>query len=402
VTRRASPLSVRRRAKARSTDAADAFGRLPEYTVGVEEELMLLDPITLGLVSGADDVVRSAADPERIKQEIRQSMVEIASSPALTTDDLHRELRMLRRDLLASAARHGCRVAAAGAHPFSRAETQELTDKPRYRYVAGISGWVGRRSTAVCGTHVHVGLGSAEKALGVMEAILPDLPLIAALAASSPLWEGQDTGFASARLAVRSELPRSGMPPLFRSYADYREQLGQLRAAGLVPDASYLWWDVRLQERLGTIEVRILDAQPSVHDTAAFAGLVQSLARYHGTRWDQGERVESPRLLVDENRWQAVRHGMSATLVGRNGAPVTARAALDTMLDAVAEDATSVGAAWVLDHLSDLADRGGPAVAVRDRFVLTDDAREATVYLVETGEKSVRGTGEVSDAIRTH
>jgi len=360
---------------------------------------MLLDPVTLALVPRADDVVRAAADPHRVKQEIRQSMVEIASSPAVTTDDLHRELRALRRTVAEVGARNDCLLAAAGTHPFSIAELQELTDKPRYRYVAGVSGWVGRRSTAVCGTHVHVAVGSADKALGVMEALLPDLPVIAALAASSPLWEGQDTGFASARLAVRAELPRSGLPPTFRSHAHYRETLDQLRRSGLVPDASYLWWDVRLQERLGTIEVRLLDAQPSVRDTAALAGLVQSLVRHLGSRWDHGERVAAERMIVGENRWQGVRHGMSATFVGSRGRPVAARAELDSLLSRVAEDAAAVGATWVLHHLSDLADRGGPATAIRDRFVVTDDPLEVTRHLIDTGADSVRGTPALPDPV---
>jgi len=360
---------------------------------------MLIDPVTLALVPRADDVVRAAADPHRVKQEIRQSMVEIASSPAVTTDDLHRELRALRRTVAEVGARNDCLLAAAGTHPFCIAELQELTDKPRYRYVAGVSGWVGRRSTAVCGTHVHVAVGSADKALGVMEALLPGLPVIAALAASSPLWEGQDTGFASARLAVRAELPRSGLPPMFRSHAHYRETLDQLRRSGLVPDASYLWWDVRLQERLGTIEVRLLDAQPSVRDTAALAGLVQSLVRHLGSRWDHGERVAAERMIVGENRWQAVRHGMSATFVGTRGRPVAARAELDSLLSSVTEDAAAVGATWVLHHLSDLADRGGPATAIRDRFVVTDDPREVTRHLVDTGADSVRGTPVLPDPV---
>ena len=210
-------------------------------------------------------------------------------------------------------------------HPFSPAESQDLTDEPRYRYVAGISGWVGRRATAVFGTHVHVSLGSPEKALGVVEMLLPDLPTLVALSASSPLWEGQDTGFASARLAVRNELPRTGLPPHFESLAHYRATLDALSRSGLVPDSSYLWWDVRLQDRLGTIEIRLLDAQPSLHDTVALAGLVQALVRHHGVRWDAGLRHGTDRMLTDENRWQALRHGMSATFVGSRGRATSAR-----------------------------------------------------------------------------
>ena len=365
-----------------------AFGTSPEYTVGVEEEFMVLDADTLGLTPRADEIIDAAGD-ENIKQEIRQSMVEISSKTATTIRDLHRDLHDLRLRATTLAYERGLRVAAAGTHPFSPAETQDLTDKPRYRYVAGISGWVGRRATAVFGTHVHVALGSPEKALGVVEAMLNDLPTLVALSASSPLWEGQDTGFASARLAVRAELPRTGLPPSFDSLAHYRSTLESLRTSGLVPDASYLWWDVRLQDRLGTIEVRLLDAQPSLHDTVALAGLVQALVRHHGARWDAGIRPAADRMITDENRWQALRHGMSATFASPRGRATTAREAVDELLGRVADEAGASGSRWALDHLADLAARGGRATDLRDRFLLSDDPRAVTRHLVHLGERDL-------------
>ena len=171
---------------------------------------------TLALVPRGAEIVTAADDPNNIKQEIRRSMVETSSQPAATIDDLHDDLLGLRRTVSGLASEHGCRVAAAGSHPFSSAEEQEITDTPRYRYVAGLSGWVGRRATAVFGTHVHVAVGSAEKAIGVMEALLPDLPALIALSATSPVWEGRDTGFASARLAVRAGVAAYRVAPAVR------------------------------------------------------------------------------------------------------------------------------------------------------------------------------------------
>ena len=260
-----------------------------------------------------------------------------------------------------------------------------MTDTPRYRYVVGLSGWVGRRATAVFGTHVHVAVGSAEKALGVMEALVADLPTLVALSANSPLWEGRDTGFASSRLAVRSELPRTGLPPRFESLEDYHSTLASLRRSGAVPDASYLWWDVRLQERLGTLEIRLLDAQPSVTDTVALAGLVQALVRHHGMAWDRGVRADPQRMIVEENRWQAVRHGMSAVFTGPRGRALPALDAVDELLRRVKRDAAAMGSSWALTHLRELAERGGRATDLRDILVRTDDAVAVTRHLVELG-----------------
>jgi carboxylate-amine ligase len=352
--------------------------------VGVEEEFMVLDAETLALVACGAEIVAAAGDPENVKQEIRRSMVETSSRPGMTMDEVRSDLLGLRRTISELADQRGCRVAAAGAHPFSAPEEQEVTDTPRYRYVAGLSGWVGRRATAVFGTHVHVALGSAEKAIGVMEALLADLPTLVALSASSPLWEGRDTGFASSRLAVRAELPRTGLPPRFESLANYHATLGSLRRSGLVPDPSFLWWDVRLQERLGTLEIRLLDAQPSVNDTTALAGLVQALVRHHGVGWDAGLRAQPQRTVVEENRWQAVRHGMSAVFAGPRGEAVPALAAVDELVSRVRLDAVT-GGTWACAHLRDLANRGGHATALRDTLVRTDDAVDVTRHLVELG-----------------
>jgi carboxylate-amine ligase len=370
----------------------DAFGASMEYTVGVEEEFMLLDADSLALVPYAEGVVEAAADPENVKQEIRRSMVETSSRPAVTVDDLRGDLLDLRRTITGIAQERGFRIAAAGAHPFSVAEEQELTDKPRYHYVAGLSGWAGRRATAVFGTHVHVAVGSAEKALGVMEALVADLPTLVALSASSPMWEGGDTGFASSRLAVRAQLPRTGLPPRFDSLAEYRGTLDALRRSGLVPDPSYLWWDVRLQDRLGTLEIRLLDAQPSVVDTVALAGLVQALVRHHGTAWHSGVRTHASRMIADENRWQAVRHGMSAFFVGPQGSPVSAFEAVDELLVRVAEDAAAMGSGWTLGHLRALAERGGRAAELRDTMLRTDDAVAVTRHLVDLGLRDLETT----------
>jgi len=343
------------------------FGAGPEYTVGVEEEFMLVDPETFALVPAGPSLLAATSDPEHIKAEIRQCMVEISSMPCSTTGELYRDLRDLRSRVQQAAAASGCRVAGGGVHAFSAPEAQPVTDTQRYRDVIVESGYPGRWSL-VLGTHVHVALASADKALGVTEALLEDLPTLVALSASSPVWCSVDTGMASMRLALWASVPRSGPPPRFSSFADYLDCLDVLHESGAVPDASHVWWDVRSQQRLGTVEVRVMDGQPCLRDTVALAGVVQCLVRRHGRAWDAGETASPQRFLVTENRWQAVWKGMDATFARADGTTVAAPDAVDELLDRVAEDAAELDTTWALDHVSALADRGGPAAWERASF----------------------------------
>jgi glutamate---cysteine ligase / carboxylate-amine ligase len=371
------------------------FGAGPEYTVGVEEEFMLVDPDTMALVPTAPDLLEATDDPDHIKAEIRQCMIEISSRPCGTTRELREDLGALRQRVIQAAAERGCRVAGGGVHAFSPPEDQAVTDTPRYRDVIVESGYPGRRSL-VLGTHVHVAVASADKALGVTEALLDDLPTLVALSASSPLWAGIDTGMASMRLALWASVPRSGLPPSFSSFADYLQCLDALHRSAAVPDSSHVWWDIRSQQRLGTLEVRILDGQPRLQDTVALAGLVQSLVRYHGRRWDAGDRVVPHRFLVAENRWQAIWKGMDAVFA-RHDATVPARVAVDEMLDRAATDAAALHTAWALQHLDELADHGGPAARERDLFAHNADPAaimRERVTLTETADGIPDADGE--------
>jgi carboxylate-amine ligase len=372
------------------------FGRGPEYTVGVEEELMLVDADTMALAPDAAAVLRATDDPDNIKPEIRQCMLEISSQPCRTTRELLTDLGSLRERVRRAAAAQGCRVAGGGTHAFSQPEEQPVTDSARYRRIMVDNGFTARWSL-VFGTHVHVAVGSADKALQVTEALLGELPTLVALASSSPVWSGVDTGMASTRLALWAAAPRSGLPPAFPSFADYRASLEVLHRTGAVPDCSHVWWDVRSQERLGTIEVRVLDGQPSLRDTVALAGLVQSLVRYHGRRWEDGVRVVPHRFLVGENRWMAVLHGMAARFAHSDGTVVTARAAVDELLDRVARDAGVLDTTWALAHLTDLADRGGPATRERELLARTGDPTALMRELVELTETGGGGTDVRAD-----
>ena len=308
------------------------FGVGPEYRVGVEEELMLVDATSLAPVPAVEPITGAVGDPEHVKPELMQSQVEIATSPCRTARESLAELSELRAAVVRAGALRGVRVAACGTHPFALAEEQPLTQRDRYRELMAEIRYPVRRELC-CGLHVHVSVDGAEKAVAVLEGLVPYLPLLLALSTSSPFWRGEASGLASTRTIVFQSMPRSGLPPAFFSYADFVAQLELLARAGAVADHSRMWWDARPHPRCGTVEVRIMDVQPRVEHTAALAALVQCLVRRLGRRYDHGERAgPAPRAIVAENRWLAARHGLRAQLVGSHGA-VPARELVRELLE---------------------------------------------------------------------
>ncbi len=368
-----------------------AFGSGPEYTVGAEEELMLLDPTTWGLVPSGPRVVLAAHDRIHVKPEIRQCMVEIASRPWRTSEELLLDLVDLRSTVLRAAHAGGALVAAAGVHPFSTPELQPTTVNPRYVSIMAEVAYPWQRAL-VFGMHVHVAVSGADKAVRVTEALLPDLPLLIALGASSPFWRGRPTGLVSNRLAVMAAVPRTGLPPVYHRFDDYTRALRVLRQAGAVPDPSYVWWDVRCQARLGTIEVRVLDCQPSVVDAAALAGLVQSLVRHHGRRVDAGWCPTADRFVTAENRWLAVRHGVQAHLVCPDGRGRPVPELVTELIARLRPDAEEVGAGWALDHVAGLLDGRTPAELMLRRHRAGNSLTDVVGWLEARTRETTRRT----------
>jgi carboxylate-amine ligase len=337
------------------------FAPAREYTLGVEEELMLLDPRTLALAAAIEPIIAGEKEHGPAKRELMQCQAEVSTRPCRNADELLGELVALRATLRRDAAREGVLVAGAGTHPFSRAEDEPITPAHRYREMVAALRYPARR-TLCFGMHVHVAVGGADKALQIIEALLSELPLLLALATSSPFWDGEETGLASTRLIVLQTMPRTGLPPVFESWREFEATLAALRRAGAIADATYLWWDVRPQPRFGTVEVRIMDVQPWVEDSAALAGLVQALVRHYGKRYDRGEGfAKANRLVVGENRWLAARHGLRARLVTEAADAVGARTLIASLLDRVADDAAALGCEWALERVDSIAAEGTSA-----------------------------------------
>jgi carboxylate-amine ligase len=239
-----------------------AFGRSDPYTLGVEEEYMLLNGETFDLVQHIDTVLRAMSGHElepRINAELMQSVLEIATPVCHTPADVQRELLKLRAYVTEVGRGQGLRVGSAGTHPFSLFERQRITARDRYRNLVDQLQYIARREL-IFGMHIHVAIDDPEKAIQVVNGLLPQLGQLLALSASSPFWRGEPTGLASSRQMVFAAFPRSGPPPRFRDYADYAEVVGQLERTGCIADYTHIWWDIRLHPRLGTVEIRICDA----------------------------------------------------------------------------------------------------------------------------------------------
>jgi carboxylate-amine ligase len=343
----------------------DVFAHATPHTIGLEEELMLLSPRTLDLYPGIEGVLATVGRDGPFRPELREAQLEIVTPVAERVDEAVAALEAARRAVI-RATDGFVRIAAAGTHPSS-ADWGELADAERYTSIGDEYQWAARRSMA-CGLHVHVALGDAEIALAVHDAIRSFLPEIAALAANSPFFERCDSGLCSIRPKLNEALPRSGVPPAFGRWRDFVAFLDWGRTGGLFPDASYLWWDLRLNPRFGTVEVRVADAQTTVEDVAAIAALVHTLVVWLARRAEAGERLPvHASHLIAENAWRALRHGVRGWLVDLDtGTPTPARERIGALLRELDPVACSLGCADELACVGTLLVGNG---ADRQRYV---------------------------------
>jgi carboxylate-amine ligase len=294
------------------------YGQGPALTVGVEEEYMILDGETLELTSRIKQVQEAVADEpwaDRVMQELTESCVEVATDVCRTVDEAYRDLADIRRTLWRSLEPLGMQFGSAGTHPFSKSEDQRISSHDRYRELVDQLQYLARREI-VFGMHIHVAIPDAETAIQVMEGVLVELPVLLALSCNSPFWRGKPTGIASTRLAVFAGFPRSGLPPRFRSYEDYAESVHYMERNGVIRDYTRLWWDVRPHPRLGTLEIRVCDAQFDLHSSLALAAFAQALVKEILEEIESGKPPTSyHRMLVAENMWLATRYGLEAELM---------------------------------------------------------------------------------------
>ena len=302
------------------------FGASPPLSLGVEEELMILDAETLQPAAAVQvllEAVRGRELPGTLKTEMHASVVELNTGICAGVDEAVAALRALREAAFEAAAAHGLALAAAGAHPTAPLESLPVVQEPRYLAMLARLGRAARRQ-GVNGVHVHVGVESAEACHERLEAVLPWLPVVLALSANSPFEAGADTGTLSLRAGVLAELPRAGAPPAFASYADWEAWVERLVSLGVVEDETRIWWDVRPHPRLGTLEIRIADQPTSLARTELLVRLLRDLVeRAPACRADPARRGD-----YLQNRWAAARLGLDAELVHPDGGRLAGARAL--------------------------------------------------------------------------
>jgi carboxylate-amine ligase len=363
------------------------FGESAPFSLGVEEEFQILNRESYELVSRIDEILLAFEGGEkekRVKAELLQSVVEVATNVSATVGEAMSDLHDLRSHLRDVAAEADALIASAGTHPFSRYEHQEVTDRPRYLDLIESMRWVAEREL-IFGLHVHVGLDSPDKAIACANALRTYLPELLALSANSPFWQGRGTGLASTRVKVFEPFPRAGIPPLFASYEEFELLVERGIKTNSFEDYTYIWWDLRPHPRLGTIEVRVCDAQTRIESVAAITALVQSLVATFAASFERGEELQTePITLLAENKWRAARDGLNAKLIdfatdSERSAPDAVRALVERARPA----AQDLGCETELDEVEALLRRGSGSDEQLEIYERTDSLLAVAKWLNE-------------------
>lgn len=333
---------------------------LGTYTVGIEEEVMLLDEMSWALAHRIDSVLPRLpnAGGESFTAETHGSALEIQTGVHAQIGSAMKELAGLRAQLDGVLRSLSMRAASAGTHPFAVWQEIVVSAGERYQFVYGSMRELARREPTF-GLHVHVGVPGPEAAIHAANRLRTHIPLLLALSANSPFWQGRDTGLSSARTPLFQAFPRVGIPRAFADYAEYVETVDVLIRCDAVPEPTFLWWDVRPQPRFGTVEVRIMDAQTTLADTAAIAALVQSIVH---AEIEGGEHMERPmpQEVLEENRFLAARDGMEAELIEPElGRRVPARELLADLVAVCGPHARALGCESELSEVTRLGERPG-------------------------------------------
>jgi carboxylate-amine ligase len=356
--------------------------RPPAFTLGIEEELMILSAETLELVNEIESLLEPAPAGE-IKPELMESVLEVSTEPCANVAEANAQLRGLRGQVIQSAAQRKLAIGSAGTHPFARWENQRIVARPRYRDLISALRFVARQEL-IFGMHVHVGLDDPEKAIHVANGMRLHIPLLLALSANSPFWRDDSTGLASTRTPIFRAFPRVGMPPTYKDWADYQQRIGFMVDSRVIEDYTYLWYDVRPHPDLGTIEIRVMDSQTHVEHTVGLAALVQALVRELAIHFEQGGQLSSyPFEMLDENKWLAARHGLDGELVDlpqpdRVATKVLAR----RLLDRTREHAQDLGSTTELEAVEDLLEQGNGAARQLIVYEANRDLREVMAEIV--------------------
>jgi carboxylate-amine ligase len=334
-------------------------------TIGIEEEFFVFDRRTRRAVRRMDRVFLARAREalgDRLMTEMLQSQIEVATPPCATVEEARAHLGHYRRALAESAASRGLGIAAMGTFPLAFWPEQEMTPKERYGAIMQDLQMIGARNM-LCGMHVHVAVRQGASRIDIIRRLTPYLPLLLALSTSSPFWQGHFSGLRGYRLAAYDELPRTGLPELFRTEAEYEAYVDALVAAHIIPDASFIWWAVRPSLSHPTIELRVADSCTRLADALAIAALFRCLV--YALDEDPGLNAGFDRVgraITAENKWHAQRHGLAATFVDPfSRAPLDAAAWLAQVRAIAAPHAATLGCSGTLAQLDTILAEGTSA-----------------------------------------
>ncbi len=359
----------------------------PEFTIGIEEEYLLVDLDSLALAN-APEALMSACQQDlqdQVSPEFLNCQIEIGTCVCRTVAEAREDLKHLRSTVAKHARAHNLAPIAASCHPFSDWRSQTHTDKERYNHLQHDLAGVVRRML-ICGMHVHVGIDPPDRRIDLMNQLGYFLPHMLALSCSSPYWQGQDTGLACYRLTVFDNLPRTGPPPRMESFGEFERSVAALVDLGVIEDASKIWWDLRPSSKFPTLESRICDVQPRLEHALTIAALTQALTRM---LWRLAVKNQRWRIydsfLVSENRWRAQRYGTTEGLIDFGRGEIVPMADLvEEIIELVAGDAEFFDSLAEVENARDILRHGTSAERQRATFAAARDTGQTEAEALQS------------------
>jgi len=357
------------------------------FTLGVEEEYMVLDPVTLELKSHEQKIVQEGQKTikDKVKAEMHQAVVEVGTDICQDVDEAYKDISLLRKTIFEIAGNAGLTVGAAGTHPFSRWEKQLITEHQRYNeIIAELQD--AARSNLIFGLHVHVGMESRELANHIANSTRYFLPHIFALSTNSPFWEGRTTGYKSFRTKVFDKFPRTGIPDAFESIEAYDNYVKMLIKTNCIDNAKKIWWDLRVYPFFNTVEFRICDIPMTVDETITIAALFQAIcARIYMLRSKNLNYIQYSRALINENKWRASRYGLDGHLIdfGKEE-EVNTRALIYELLDFIDPVLDHLGSRHRVEYIHKILEQGTGADRQLRVYEHTNDLTAVVKYINES------------------
>jgi glutamate---cysteine ligase / carboxylate-amine ligase len=358
----------------------------PAFTIGVEEEYMVVHPETRELTSHDQKIVEIAGRmlDDQVKAEMHQAVVEVGTGICKDVTEARKDLAKLRRAVGDIAIDQGLRIGAAGTHPFSHWSTQIITPNPRYEDIVNEL-QEAARSNLIFGLHVHVGIEDKNMAMHIANSARYFLPHVYALSTNSPFWEGRNTGFKSFRSKVFDKFPRTGIPDLFNTYEDFISYVNLLVKTGCIDNAKKIWWDLRVHPFFPTIEFRICDVPTRIDETMAIVAIFQALvAKLYKLRTSNLNFMTYTRALINENKWRAGRYGIDGKMIdfGKEE-EVRTRSLIVELLEFIDDVVDDLGSRETINYVYQMLDNGTGADRQLKVYEETGDLVKVVDYILE-------------------